>query len=167
MGYSTAFIVGAVMPWGGREEDKPKNWEVCDGRPIDATTHRKYQSLYETIGTKYGGTDSSDFRLPDIRGNFIRGTADGSDKDPERGDRTALYAGGNTGDQTGSYQDDAFKNHRHSIKNTTGNFGVAGGNPTAKMYFWKEGNNTDVGNYGSANESRPDNYATIFLIKVT
>lgn len=40
-------------------------WMVCDGRAIDRDD---YAALFEVIGTSFGSTNSTNFRLPDFRG---------------------------------------------------------------------------------------------------
>ncbi|MCP4133029.1 MAG: tail fiber protein, partial [bacterium] len=52
------------------------------------------------------------FNLPDLRGRFLRGVSDGSDVDPDAGERENPN-GGNTGDAVGTYQGDEFGEHSH------------------------------------------------------
>jgi microcystin-dependent protein len=39
----------------------------CDGRTINASTSTQYQALYNVIGNIYGGTNNTDFKVPDLR----------------------------------------------------------------------------------------------------
>lgn len=48
----------------------PSGWLPCNGGLINRTT---YSALFAAIGTRYGTTDGSNFALPDLRGEFLRG----------------------------------------------------------------------------------------------
>jgi microcystin-dependent protein len=48
----------------------PSGWLPCNGGLINRTT---YSALFSAIGTTYGTTDGSNFRVPDLRGEFLRG----------------------------------------------------------------------------------------------
>jgi microcystin-dependent protein len=39
----------------------------CDGRTLNATTFTLYQELFDTIGNIYGGTNNTNFKVPDLR----------------------------------------------------------------------------------------------------
>lgn len=43
-------------------------WLICDGRLLDRT---EYKALFEVLGTSFGSTTSSNFRLPDFRGRVV------------------------------------------------------------------------------------------------
>jgi hypothetical protein len=47
----------------------PKGYLLCDGRQLDKT---KYLDLFAVIGTVYGGDGSTNFKVPDFRGMFLR-----------------------------------------------------------------------------------------------
>lgn len=60
---------GAVMHFA--RSTPPAGWLVCNGATISRTT---YSDLFAAIGTTYGaGNGSTTFKLPDLRGEFIRG----------------------------------------------------------------------------------------------
>ncbi len=48
----------------------PSGYLECAGQYVSRTT---YAALYAAIGTTWGSSSSSNFRLPDLRGQFIRG----------------------------------------------------------------------------------------------
>ena len=50
-------------------------WLLCDGRLLSRT---EYPALFEIIGTAFGNTDSTNFRLPDLRGRVFGGIGSGS-----------------------------------------------------------------------------------------
>ena len=39
----------------------------CDGRTLNATTYSSYQNLFNIIGNIYGGTNNTNFKVPDLR----------------------------------------------------------------------------------------------------
>ena len=107
----TGFVLpaGTIMAYGGTST--PEGWLICDGISYPQST---YPDLFVAIGTAFGG-DSSYFNVPDLRGRFLRGWANGSTNDPDSGSRTFEASGGNYGDKVGSKQDDAFQGHWHSV----------------------------------------------------
>lgn len=65
-------------------------------------------------------------RLPDKRGLFGRGRDNTANRDPDKAGRTALATGGATGNNVGSYQEDALEDHYHQTG--VGNAGGGGAN---------------------------------------
>lgn len=72
-------------------------WMPCDGRPLDVF---EYPELFHKIGLTYGG-DGHYFKIPDLRGRFIRGWDEDGLHDPGR--------------NFGSYQEDSLQDHSHSV----------------------------------------------------
>jgi microcystin-dependent protein len=100
----------------------PSGYLLCDGSQVSQTT---YAALFAVIGESWGAkVGSSTFALPDRRGTFAMGRIDSTadadaiaaGRDPGYSSRTALTAGGATGANTGSYQVDEIKSHRHLTK---------------------------------------------------
>ena len=178
---------GSIMPFAGSEV--PTGWLLCDGSAKSRTT---YAALYAAIGQAWGpGNGSSTFHLPDLRGQFLRGVANGQGTDPNRGSRYAKNSGGNTGDKVGTYQNDATAmpdnkfttatsgNHRHGYDDiyfteNGGNDGKWGSNSSDRdnrYQVTREANNMDYsGNHthtinGGDNESRPTNAYVNYIIK--
>ena len=94
----TGSVFYVVMPAA------PTGYLVCDGSSHSITS---YPSLFATIGYSYGGSGST-FRLPDLRGEFIRGNDGGRGVD--------------LGRALGSSQGDSLASHSHtaSLSGTTG-----------------------------------------------
>ena len=114
---------GTIVAFGG--STVPDGWLLCDGSEVSRTV---YPNLYNAITANWGaGNGTTTFHLPDLRGRFLRGTDHGAGIDPDAASRTAQSTLGNSGDNVGSVQDDAYKNHDHSVDppntstNTTGN----------------------------------------------
>jgi microcystin-dependent protein len=89
---------------------------LCDGTVVSSS---EYPDLFQTIGYAWGkGRGVGDFRLPDLRGRFLRGVdseAESVPRDPGRDIREAAYPGGNSGNDVGSVQEDSFKQHSHGL----------------------------------------------------
>lgn len=65
---------GVIFPYAGTTA--PNGWLLCDGKSYSQST---YARLYAAIGTAYGSSGSS-FNVPDLRGTFLRGTPNLSNK---------------------------------------------------------------------------------------
>ena len=124
----------------------PAGWLKANGAAVSRTV---YAALFAAIGTRFGvGDGSTTFRLPDLRGEFIRGWDDGRGADSGRG--------------IGSWQADEIKAHTH------------GGVPVNKSDFDRGvGQNSyfsldDQGVTAAAGgaETRPRNVALLACIKI-
>jgi microcystin-dependent protein len=60
---------GTIIAFAGN--NPPRGYLPCDGRDVEVS---RYPDLFAAIGTIYGGNASSRFKLPDLRGVFLRGT---------------------------------------------------------------------------------------------
>lgn len=127
----------------------PTGYLKADGTAVSRTT---YATLFTAIGTTFGvGDGSTTFNLPDLRGEFIRGWADGRSVD--------------TGRSFGSFQDQAFASHSHSAS-LIANFSEAG---TPDRFSGYSGDNGNIGsastNAAGGSETRPRNVALLACIK--
>ncbi len=57
--------LGEIRMFGGTYA--PADWELCDGRLMSVAEH---YSLFELIGTRFGGDGVKNFALPDLRGRL-------------------------------------------------------------------------------------------------
>ena len=89
--------VGQVVAFAGSA--MPAGWILCDGASYSRTL---YKDLFTQIGTIYGSDNSSTFKVPDLRGYFVRGLG-GVDPD-------GSFRG------IGSTQEDANKQHSHYVQ---------------------------------------------------
>lgn len=161
-------VPGEVITWMGGNTAIP-GYLLCDGEYHDPAT---YPQLFANIGYTHGQLGDQ-FRVPDLRGMFLRGVDGGAGNDPNAAGRAAAAAGANSGDNVGSVQQDAFQGHKHGISisseigDATGaDVGIVGdaainggqdvtvGNPT-------EGANGPV---RTAAETRPKNVSVTYLI---
>ncbi len=128
----------------------PDGWLVCNGSEISRTT---YNNLFTAIGTTFGsGNGSSTFKIPDLRGYFVRGWDNGRGVD--------------SGRSFGSTQTDTYKSHNHSITNAVVPYSTStyitdfdDGNG---MVLWKD--NIQTSSSGGS-ETRPKNIALLPCIK--
>ena len=162
---------GIVVPFAGTSA--PSGWLACDGAAVSRTT---YATLFSAIGTTWGAGDgSTTFTLPDLRGAFLRGSGTSS-LDPS------------SPRAVGSFQAEAYASHTHSNSlsdpghahtqygNTQGSFATGTAGSVARVADFssgdRNGTTSSVGtgislsNAASGGaETRPDNYALLYIIK--
>ena len=138
----------------------PTGYVKANGAELLKTS---YSDLYAEIGTIYGetdgngGTGTSHFRVPDLRGEFIRGWDDSRGVD---GSRTF-----------GSFQDFQLAQHNHGPSNLVRYLGVTSGFPNlgpGSPNSYKVSTSTSISNEGgtsNSGESRPRNVALLACIK--
>ncbi|MDM9310767.1 tail fiber protein [Escherichia coli] len=147
LGEGSALPVGVPVPWPSATP--PTGWLKCNGAAFSAEEYPELAKAYPTN------------KLPDLRGEFIRGWDDGRGVDPSR--------------NLGSSQTDQLQNHGHSNirMSYTGAFGGSGALP--------DGGNTRtvdadlVGPVSSTNfaggqprvgaETRPRNVAFNYIVR--
>ena len=145
----------------------PEDYLECNGQTV---LRDAYPELFGVIGVTYGPGDSvSTFRLPDYRGQFLRGWNHGSSVDTDCDARTNR-GDGTTGDAVGTRQDDEFGSHSHNFKQSA----------SVNEQFWpvesdripmgvtaRIGSRTASGviyNSGGS-ETRPKNIAVMYIIR--
>ena len=89
----------------------PSGYLECNGQSVSRTT---FSALFAVIGTQYGSSNSSTFKVPDLRGEFIRGFDNGRGVD--------------SGRSIASSQSDQNDSHTHSFSAsaTTSNKSLTG-----------------------------------------
>jgi microcystin-dependent protein len=101
---------GTIAAYAGNVD--PTGWMICNGRSLN---RGDYPALFAAIDTIYGAEDGIlKFRIPDLRGCFLRGFDSSRGLDPGRA--------------FGSYQADGFKTHSHAsgTADTGGTHGHSG-----------------------------------------
>ena len=145
----------------------PEDYLECNGQTV---LRDAYPELFNVIGVTYGPGDSvSTFRLPDYRGQFLRGWNHGSTVDTDCNTRTNR-GDGRSGDYVGTKQTDEFRSHSHDFRQSAkfeGQFwpvesdripmGVAAriGSRTASSVIYNSG----------GSETRPKNIAVMYIIR--
>jgi hypothetical protein len=175
---------GTILPFAGPKGNIPAGFLACDGTLVTRTA---YPELYNAIGDIWGSSGTS-FRLPDLRGMFMRGQDDGANQDPDVSGRYARYPGSAAGNSVGSYQGDVFGSHNHS--GNTSNAGnhthhwnrglegddsgsggshaeytrIGGGVDDAIGWAGDHSHNLNINNNGGS-ETRPRNASVYYIIK--
>ena len=134
---------GSVISFAGNI--LPSGYLKCNGALVSRTT---YADLFGAIGTTYGfGDFSTTFRLPDLRGEFVRGWDDSRGVD--------------SGRAFGSNQADEIRSHRHPMQEFNNDVGNTTDGPNTQndgtMY-------NETGDFGG-DETRPRNIALLYIIK--
>jgi len=177
--------VGTIVAYSSATA--PAGYLACDGaNPAKAS----YPELVAVLGTNWGvPADTTKFRVPDLRGAFLRGRDGGRGFDPDRNSRSADFAGSASGDNVGSLQYDIFGSHTHGVSDPGHNHGP--GTIAVRNYQLPSGGilmrgynpdvgdshtNHNIGNTGigytgigiqanGGNETRPKNYNVNYCIK--
>lgn len=135
----------------------PTGYLAANGAAVSRTT---YASLFSSISTMYGaGNGSTTFTLPDYRGYFLRGWANGSTVDPDKASRTNR-GDGTTGDSVGTKQADQLASHTH----TSGTQGPTYFTGESYTYSFSGASSGSTGATGG-NETRPKNINVLYCIK--
>ena len=159
---------GAIMPFA--MNSVPTGWLAANGNEYLKTG--LYAVLFEVIGTTYGetngsgGTGTTHFRVPDLRGIFVRGS------------ESQTISGTTYSGTLGAKQNDTFKEHNHRIAadisvgtgtEITANQYLASVNNSYTWAYMLAGTNTlpTLGLTGSTgySETRPANIALLYCIK--
>jgi hypothetical protein len=159
MGMPTGSVIAMAGP------TCPSGSLPADGTAYAATT---YPALCAAIGNANGGNSSAgcgsgSFRVPDYRGQFLRGVSGASGRDPDDASRTAMNAGGNTGDNVGSVEASALGPHSHILNGGTGVMGYVGasarytGPSGSGPQSWPQVTQTGTTGTGMGDETRPTN----------
>ena len=156
--------VGSIIAIPGQGVPNDKYWKRCDGTSFLKTA---LHQLSAACGTIWGSADGKSFNLPDLRGQFLRGT-DTSDKglDPDRSKRGSKKGGSVQG--TGSSQgygthidllslsiDISIPDSQLKVKTTRQDLDLTAYNQDSVI--------CEVG--GGDTETRPANVAVHFYIK--
>ena len=153
----------------------PSGYLECNGQSVSRTT---FAALFAVIGTQYGSSSGSTFKVPDLRGEFIRGFDNG------RGVDSGRSVASSQSDQNKQHNHSASSSssvsdpgHKHNILFGIGSFGGSSGAQvprdsgtiTNRMSNANTGisvsTSTSIGNDGG-NETRPRNIAMMYVIKV-
>lgn len=81
---------GTIIAYAGKSI--PKGWELCDGREV-SKKDPKYVNLYTAIKTTWGGNDNPNFKLPDLREQFLSGVSNSGEVAQSGGSKTHNHGG--------------------------------------------------------------------------
>ena len=141
--------VDAVLPPGVvahfAMNTAPSGWLKANGALVSRTT---YAALFAVIGTTFGAGDgSTTFKVPDLRGEFLRCLDDGRGVDAARG--------------IGTYQTQDVQAHKHQL-GTKSNAGAGGGANYCEGLTASFNAETQM---STGTETRPRNVALLVCIK--
>jgi hypothetical protein len=132
--------------------------------------------LFDAIGTNWGaGSVPNRFKIPDLRGLFLRGVDSTAGRDPDIDERTPS----GTGDRAsvGSIQQDLFRSHDHGGGDHTHNTGLFRGAVTdfarGTVFRSEAGanpgqifNSGRIINSAGGDETRPKNAYVFWIVRV-
>ncbi|WP_461443581.1 phage tail protein [Maribacter sp.] len=157
--------IGSIIPFSSDldkiGDDIKTKWKLCDGKELRKT---EYKELYGLIGKSWGNASSGNFKIPDLRGVFLRGADLGRGLDL---DKESRVNGENKIGGIGSFQEDqigkkAFDSHSHSIGRGQTVDDQGGGRNRGDYIHLSEKESYEMG----GSETRPKNVYINFLIKV-
>ncbi|WP_257603831.1 phage tail protein [Escherichia coli] len=141
LGEGSALPVGVPVPWPSATP--PTGWLKCNGADFSAEEYPELAKAYPTN------------KLPDLRGEFIRGWDDGR--------------GADNGRVLLSTQDDAFKSHSHNFDRS---WGLKNFDPTAGFDVVTADINGEIVNQPTrstvavgGSETRPRNIAFNYIVR--
>ncbi len=155
----SGFPAGMIIAFAADSSKIPDGWLLCDGSAISRVT---YAALLQTIGVTWGEGDKvNTFNLPDLRGQFLRGSTSDSRYDPDLNTRTPN--GNGNKNAPGSMQGDAFKTHTHGFNQNIVS-GVFPNGSGRDGYDINNGTPLTITSVGG-NETRPKNVYVNYIIK--
>ena len=166
---TTSTPPGSLIAFAGTAA--PTGWLACQGQAVSQTT---YAALFAAIGTTWdiGGEGAGNFRLPDLRGMFLRGA----------GTNATGSSSGAVGQPVSDYAADTYLNHSHTATSTDSGHTHAYNKPQATSSASggavsgnEAANTTGTGNANitttvatsttGGTETKPKNYGVLYIIK--
>lgn len=178
---ASSVAVGAVIPFMGLEANVPTGYLLCDGSEYAiGVSGSTYYALYTALlndkaspapmyddHPSLGAPSDGNFRVPDLRGYFLRGRDGGRGIDPDAS--TRLTRGdGTTGDAVGTRQNDEVKQHQHDLdhRDDTGTSQLAANRGQGAVTDTLSTGNIPSSYLDSSGaETRPQNIAVNYIIK--
>jgi len=158
---------GIIAPFAGTTA--PSGWLACEGQAVSQTT---YAALFAAIGTTWdiGGEGAGNFRLPDLRGMFLRGA----------GTNATGSSSGAVGQPVSDYAADTYLNHSHAVTDPghAHSYSIWGERRQAvgdQSSFWANTGSSTTGSNTTGltvntsttggTETKPKNYGVLYIIK--
>lgn len=110
---SSPQVAGMIMPFAG--SSAPSGWAICNGSEVSIASYGQLNARIGTTwnlctnpltGIAYGAPAGGNFRLPDLRGTFLRGVGDFAGADAYNTANDVVL---------GVYKADQFQAHFHSL----------------------------------------------------
>ena len=161
----------------------PSGYLECNGQSVSRTT---FAALFAIIGTQYGASNSSTFKVPDLRGEFIRGFDNGRGVDSGRSvasSQSHQHPQHNHNVSASSNSSVSDPGHKHNILFGIGSFGGSSGaqvpRDSGTITNRMSNSNTGIsvststsisqsnrGGTSNSSETRPRNIAMMYVIKI-
>jgi len=159
----------------------PSGYLECDGTAVSRTT---YAALFAVIGTQYGNPNSTQFRVPDLRGEFVRGFDNNRNIDSGRAigsSQSHQHPQHNHNVSASSSSSVTDPGHKHTMNFNLGNlissggaFGMKDSGTADRMNTATTGisvattttiSQSNRGGTSNSSETRPRNVAMMYVIK--
>lgn len=169
LGGGAGVSIGSIETFAGVAAKIPEGYLLCNGQEVSRTT---YKDLFDVIGTTYGSSSGTTFKVPDLQGKFIRGNGSTTINHGSYGNTTHTSAalGITQGDAIRNIIGSIYGSHSSLLGGTNGAFyasnysvyrssiEVAGGS--------YNGGHLDVSRVvPTAEENRPINMSMNYIIK--
>ena len=160
----------------------PSGYLECDGTAVSRTT---YAALFAVIGTQYGNPNSTQFRVPDLRGEFVRGFDNNRNIDSGRAigsSQSHQHPQHNHNVSASSSSSVTDPGHKHTMNFNLGNlissggaFGMKDSGTADRMNTATTGisvatttsiSQSNRGGTSNSSETRPRNVAMMYVIKI-
>ena len=166
--------IGSIETFAGVAAKIPEGYLLCNGQEVSRTT---YKDLFDVIGTTYGSTSGTTFKVPDLSGKFIRGNGSTTINHGSYGNTTHTSAA------LGITQGDTIRNIDGTIGSSwssdhatldflSGAFSVSTYNNRGDVpSYYLGGLAPQIANFNAsrvvptANENRPINMSMNYIIK--
>jgi len=121
-GFSQQVFIGQIKVFAGNFA--PAGWVFCDGSLLPIS---EYETLFQIIGTTYGGDGQTTFAVPDFRGRIVTGANNSTGPGLGTVQLGQLY-----GTETNTMTVNQMPAHNHSVScvSTAGNQNL----PTGNLY---------------------------------
>lgn len=150
--------IGSILAFAGVKENRPDGWEICNG---DIKKVADYPTLFRIIDYRWGkGADDTEFKLPNLQGQFLRGIDYDKNTDPDVNTRANFL---NEIGEVGSYQGFDIQSHNHGYYKADTSDGPSGSgavNPVRKDFSLQATASS------GGKETRPINAYVNFIIRV-
>lgn len=159
----------------------PDGWLKCNGQVLNAVSNPEYQPLFDAIENTYGGSDNTDFQVPDLEEKFVAGASGAGDYvfgPTGAGEDTHALTEAELASHTHTGTTDSDGEHTHDVevRNTGGSGGtsVLGGGAdndliadaaVAAGSAHQHAFTTDAAGSGNPHENRPAFLAMGWLIR--
>ena len=143
-------------------DNPPTGYLACNGQEVSRTT---YSALFSVIGTKYGAGDgSTTFKVPDLRGEFLRGTGTNTTT-RHSGESVGVHQNEGLPNISGTLGDVESNSASGAFSRTTGTVHVGTGNgaSTFGTITFSASNSNAI--YGASSHVTPTNTSVLYCIK--